>query len=284
MYLILPRQHRQGVWLMKRTILSLMASGIKNLGFLLFICAWAPPLLFAQSPLNQPPVLASENPAPPVDLRVDKNLVLVPVSVLDKEDRPVAGLDRSDFRVFDDKAERSIESFSMEDGPVAVGLVFDTSGSMRENLRNARVAARAFFSAANPGDQFFLVEVSDTSGLTVPLTHDPRQIEARLVSAESRGQTPLLDAIYLGLNEIKKSKMSRKALLVISDGLDNHSRHTQREVQQLVRESDALVYAIRVYDPLDAPDKTAEIMTGQNLLQEIAEQTGGREYTAGLPQ
>ena len=207
MYLILPRQHRQGVWLMKRTILSLMASGIKNLGFLLFICAWAPPLLFAQSPLNQPPVLASENPAPPVDLRVDKNLVLVPVSVLDKEDRPVAGLDRSDFRVFDDKAERSIESFSMEDGPVAVGLCFQHQRQHARESAQRAGGCQGVLLAGQPRRSVFLVQVSDTSGADG--SSDPRPApEPSLAGVrESRGQTPLLDAaIYLGLTRSRNQK------------------------------------------------------------------------------
>ncbi len=238
----------------------------KILHFLIVVaCASALSVLFAQD----------------ANMRVDKKLVLVPVSVLDREERPVPGLERSNFRVFDDKAEQPIESFSMDDGPVAVGVVFDTSGSMGLKLRYSRMAARAFFSTANPGDEFLLVEVSDTPTLAVPLTSDPERIEARLDLAISKGKTPLLDAVYLGLNEIGKSKKSRKALLVISDGLDNRSRRTEREVQQLVRESDALIFAIRIYDPLDPPDKLADVMTGPNLLKEIAEQTGGREDTVG---
>jgi len=245
--------------------------------FLVVACASALSILFAQDLFEQP----ARSARPDANIRVDKKLVLVPVSVLDRENRPVPGLERTNFRVFDDKTEQAIESFSMEDGPVAVGGVFDTSGSMGLKLRYSRMAARAFFATANPSDEFLLVEVSGTPTLAVPLTNDPERIETRLDLAKSKGSTPLLDAVYLGLNEIKKSKKSRKALLVISDGLDNHSRHTEREVQQLARESDALIYAIRIYDPLDPPDKLADVMAGPNLLKEIAEQAGGREYTVG---
>jgi Ca-activated chloride channel homolog len=220
---------------------------------------------------------------PGASIRVDKKLVLVPVSVLDKENRPVPGLERSNFRVFDDKAEQAIETFSMDDGPVAVGLVVDTSGSMSFGLklRHSQMAVRAFLATANPEDEFFLVELSDTPTLAVPLINDPHQIEAGLALAKSRGKTPLLDAVYFGLSEIGKSRKSRKALLVISDGGDNHSRHTEREVEDLARESDALIYAIRIYDPLDAPDRLADVLARPNLLKEIAEQAGGREYTVG---
>jgi Ca-activated chloride channel homolog len=254
---------------------------MKKTGLLAFAVS-ALPILFAQDLIEQRPGLAGEQSGAGANIRVDKKLVLVPVSVLDRENRPVAGLERSSFRVFDDKAERAIESFSMEDGPVAVGLVFDTSGSMGLKLRNSRAAVQAFLATANPGDEFLLVEVSDAPELAVPLTNDPDRIETRLALAESRGTTPLLDAIYTGLNGIKKSNKSRKALLVISDGLDNHSRHTEREVQELARESDAMIYAIRIYDPLDPPDKTADVMAGRNVLKEIAEPTGGRAYTVGF--
>lgn len=254
---------------------------MRKTGFLIFAWVSALSILFAQNLIERRPGPAGEQSAPGANIRVDKKLVLVPVSVLDRENRPVAGLERSNFRVFDDKAEQAIESFSMEDGPVAVGLVFDTSGSMGLKLGNSRAAAKAFFATANPGDEFLLVEVSDAPALSVPLTNDPDRIQTRLASAKSSGTTPLLDSIYVGLHEIKKSNKSRKALLVISDGLDNHSRHTEREVQELARESDALIYAIRIYDPLGPPDKTADVMAGPNLLKEIAEPTGGREYTVG---
>jgi Ca-activated chloride channel homolog len=225
------------------------------------------------------PVTDSSRPG--ANLRMDKNLVLEPVSVLDNQNRPVTGLDRSNFRVFDDKVEQPIESFSKDDEPIAVGLVFDTSGSMGRKLSESRMAVKAFFETANPEDEFLLVEFSDTPRLAVPLTKDPRQIETRLTSSKSRGKTALLDAIYFGLNEIKKSKKSRKALLVISDGGDNHSRYREREVQELVRESDVLIYAIGIYEPWDSLDRTPEELAGPSLLKEIAEQTGGREYSAG---
>ena len=212
---------------------------------------------------------------------MDKNLVLEPVSVVDSENRPVAGLEKSNFRVFDDKVEQTIESFSTEDEPVAVGLVFDTSGSMDQNLRESRLAAKAFFETANPEDEFLLVEFSDTPTLAVPLTNDAHQIETRLDLTKSRGKTALLDAIHLGLTEIKKSKKSRKALLVISDGGDNHSRYREREIQDLVRESDVLIYAIGIYEPWDLLDRTPEELAGPGLLKEIAEQTGSREYSVG---
>jgi len=158
-------------------------------------------------------------------LRANKDLVLVPVSVIDQRDHPVIGLEQKNFRIFDGRKEQRVESLSMVDEPLAVGLVFDTSRSIGPKLRSSRVAAKAFLDSANPEDEFLLVEFNDRPTLSVPLTNDPSLIQTRLAATESKGRTALLDAIYLGLSEIKKSKKSRKALLVISDGGDNHSRH-----------------------------------------------------------
>ncbi len=165
------------------------------------------------------------------NLRVDTSLVLVPVTVCDPLNRPVTGLEKEHFRVFDDKIEQNITHFSMDDEPVAVGLVFDVSGSMGPKLIKSRQAAAAFFRTANPEDEFFLVEFNDAPKLAVPLTASVEEIQNRLTFSQSKGRTALLDAIMLALNEMKKSKKNRKALLIICDGGDNSSRYTENEVR-----------------------------------------------------
>src|SRR6516164_3179843 len=168
---------------------------------------------------------------PRTDLRVDSNLVLVPVEVSDPLNRPVSGLEKSDFHVFDEKVEQTIVSFAMEDDPIAIGLVFDTSASMGEEIRESRFAANEFFKTANPGDEFCLVVFDSAPRLVVPLTEDPREINYQLMFTKSSGSTALIDAIYLALNQMKKSHKSRKALIVISDGGENNSRFTPSELQ-----------------------------------------------------
>src|ERR1700677_4854139 len=156
---------------------------------------------------------AAQRRAAEARLRVDANLVLVPVSVCDPMNRPVTGLEKEHFKVFDDKVEQTVTHFAMDDEPVDVGLVFDVSGSMGNKLRRSRMAASAFFKTANPEDQFFLVEFNDQPKLMVPLTSDTGQIQNQLTFAQSKGRTALLDAIFLALHEMKKSTKSRKALL-----------------------------------------------------------------------
>jgi VWFA-related protein len=220
----------------------------------------------------------SQDPLEKPTLRVDTNLVLVPVSVNDALNRPVSGLEKENFRLYDEKIEQTISQFAMDDEPVAVGLVFDTSGSMGDKLKRSRMAAREFFKTANPEDEFFLVEFDNAPRLEVPLTRDTGRIETQLVFSRSRGSTALLDAIYLALHEMKKSKLNKKALLVISDGGDNHSRYSVAEVRNVVRESNTLIYSIGVFGGYGS----AEEIGGPSLLSHISEETGGRLYEANV--
>jgi len=244
------------------------------------------PLLLCPSPLpGQVAITPRHGAAPPLDvklptanLRIDSNLVLVPVSVCDPMNRPVTGLEKEHFKVFEDKVEQRVTHFSMEDEPLSVGLVFDTSGSMGTKLRRSRLAAAEFFKSANPEDDFFLVEFSEQPKLVVPLTQDSQEIQNHLAFAPSKGRTALLDAILLAMHEMKKSTKNRKALLIISDGGDNCSRYSETEVRDLVRESDVLVYALGIYEPYSARGRSPEELAGPDLLAEMAEQTGGRHF------
>jgi VWFA-related protein len=220
-----------------------------------------------------------EESQPPANLRVDTNLVLIPVSVSDPLNRPVTGLERENFRVYEDKQERKITAFSMEDEPVAVGLVFDTSGSMGDKLRQSRMAAHTFFRTSNPEDEFFLVEFDSSPRLAVPLTSNAGAIENQLVFTRSKGSTALLDGLMLALHEMRKSKKNKKALLVISDGGDNNSRYTEAEIKGVLAETDCLVYAIGVFES-NLAGRAPEEVGGADLLAKIAESTGGRLYPA----
>ncbi|HWC97843.1 MAG TPA: VWA domain-containing protein [Candidatus Sulfopaludibacter sp.] len=207
-------------------------------------------------------------------LRVKSDLVLVPVTVSDCREHPVQGLTKESFRVFDNGVEQTITHFSKDDAPISIGLVFDTSGSMRFRLDRSRLAAEAFFHAANPEDEFFLVDFANTPTLSVPLTRDVSAIEERIASAHSVGPTALLDAIYLALNEMRKSHLPRKAILVVSDGGDNDSRYTLNELRRALRESDVVIYSIGVFSRHAA--KSKEEAAGPGLLRSLSESTGGR--------
>jgi Ca-activated chloride channel homolog len=226
----------------------------------------------------RPKAPAANGILPKADIRVDTTLVLIPVTVTDPLNRFVTGLEKENFRIFEDKVEQDISQFSSEDAPLSVGIVFDCSGSMGSKLLMSRKAVAQFFKTANPEDEFFLVEFSDRAELAIKFTTSLEEIQNRLTFTQSRGKTALLDAVYLGLHEMKKGKNARKALLIISDGGDNNSRYTETEVKNLVREADVQIYAMGIFEPAASRGRTAEEMGGPTLLSEIAEQTGGRHF------
>jgi Ca-activated chloride channel homolog len=212
------------------------------------------------------------------NIRVDSTLVLIPVTVTDPYNRFVTGLEKENFKIFEDKKEQDIVQFSSEDAPLSVGVVFDCSGSMGSKMEKSRLAVTQFFKTANPEDEFFLVQFNDTASLVEPFTRNLEEIQNRLTFTQSRGRTALLDAIYLALHEMKKAQNPRKALLVISDGGDNSSRYTETDIKNLVKEADVQIYAIGIYEPIASRSRTPEELSGPGLLTEISEQTGGRQY------
>jgi VWFA-related protein len=211
--------------------------------------------------------------------RSDTTLVLVPVAVTDTSNRYVLGLDKENFHIFEDGVEQTIKHLSNEDAPLSVGLIVDVSGSMGTKLTTSRQAVREFLKTLNAGDEAFLVEVSDQAEVTVHLTQDPLAIEKKLGGATSGGLTALLDAVHIGLQEMKSAKNPRKALLVISDGGDNNSKYTSTQIQDLVREADVQIYAMGVFEPFTF-GLTASEMSGPRVLSEISSQTGGRALAA----
>jgi len=228
-------------------------------------------------PRFRPAVSTGQTLLPKADIRVDSALVLVPAQVTNVFGTPITDLHKGDFRVFEDGVEQPITKFSREDAPLSIGLVFDISGSMRNKIKKATEAAAAFFKTSNQQDEFFLVEFSDRPKLTVPFTSDPDEVYDRIAHTKPFGRTSLLDAIHLAMGEMKHAQNTRKALVVVSDGGDNRSRHTEREIKNAMLESDVEVYAMGIFDE-DAPKHSLEEQKGPKLLEELADQTGGREY------
>jgi Ca-activated chloride channel homolog len=212
--------------------------------------------------------------------RVD--LVLVPVTVADEMDRQIIGLDKENFQVFDNKDLQLVEQLSSEDSPVTLAVVLDTSGSMASSgkLEKAQEAVLEFLNSSNPQDEFLLISVADNPELKTDFTTSIETVQSSLISAMAGGSTALLDSVYLALSQMKNAKYARRALLIISDGGDNHSRYSEREVLQLVKESDVIIYSIGVYDRSFA---TEEERLGPQLLAGFSEVTGGRLFTIDDP-
>lgn len=209
-------------------------------------------------------------------LKTDVKLVLVPVSVSDPMQRLVTGLRADNFQLFEGKKPQEIRHFSSEDVPVSIGIVLDASGSMRDKMGRVREAVHQFCEAANPQDEFFMIAFSDQPRVLADFTSSPEDLEKELLFTQPKGRTALLDAIYMGLQKMKEARYGKKALLIISDGGDNHSLYGEKEVKAAAKESDVMIYAIGTFDRY-VP--TPEESRGPALLAEIAESTGGRAFT-----
>lgn len=218
---------------------------------------------------------AALNARPGSMIRMNVDMVLVPVTVTDPMNRLVTGLEKTDFRIYENNGQQNIKSFSSEDAPVSVGIIFDLSGSMTSKLMRAREAILQFIKTANPQDEFFVIGFNDRPELIEDFTNSVEDIEARLATVHSGHRTALLDAIYYGVAKMRSARHERKALLIVSDGGDNRSRYTEGEVRSQVRESDVEIYAMGIFDPYAA---TPEERTGPLLLNELCEETGGRMF------
>lgn len=212
-------------------------------------------------------------------IQVNVNMVVVGITVTDPYDRIVTGLEKSNFQVSDEKVPQEIVTFSTEDAPISVGMVFDSSGSMSDKIENSKEAALQFFKTSNPEDEFMLIDFNERPDLISNFTSKFEKLQDRLLFIKSGGRTALLDAIYMGLNEMKQARSSRKALLVISDGGDNHSRYTENEIKRAVKESDAQIYAVAVLEPLASRGRTPEEASGPSLLADLSEISGGRMFS-----
>ena len=198
-------------------------------------------------------------------IRVDVNLVLIPVTVTDSYERPVRGLQKSDFHLFEDGVERQISQFFSQETPISIGIVFDASASMKGKMEQSLQAVREFLKMSLPGDEFFLTKFNDRPEPVFGFTSVATDIEQSLPSIQPGGWTALCDAIYLGVHQMKHATHTRKVLLILSDGGDNNSRYTGREIKQLVQESDVRIFSISILDR-------------SPWLDAIAEESGGRAF------
>ena len=208
-------------------------------------------------------------------IRMDVDLVLIPVTITDPMNRLVTGLEQDDFFVYENNSLQKVRTFATEDAPVSIGIIMDLSGSMTSKLIRSRDSILQFMKTANPQDEFFVIGFNDRPELIEDFTSSIEDIEARLQTVRSGRRTALLDAIYYGMDKMKLAKQERKALLVVSDGGDNRSRYTEGEVKAQVRESDVEIYSIGIFDPY-AP--TTEERMGPVLLNDLSEETGGRMF------
>jgi Ca-activated chloride channel family protein len=213
-------------------------------------------------------------------LRVDVDLVLIPATITDPLNRLVTGLEQTNFELFENGQKQDIRHFSSEDAPLSLGVIFDMSGSMNNKIEKAREAVVEFFRTANPQDEFFMVAFSERPEMISDFTSSVEDIQGKLVTTIPKGRTALLDAIYMGLNTMRRAHQQKKALLIISDGGDNHSRYSESEIKSLVKEADVQIYAIGIFD---STPHTEEERAGPSMLATVTDVTGGRTFTIDNP-
>jgi Ca-activated chloride channel homolog len=213
-------------------------------------------------------------------IRKNVELVLVPVTVTDGSNRVVTGLGQQNFQLYEDKHPQPIKHFWKEDAPASVGIVLDISGSMSTKIERARDAVAAMLKVSNPQDEFFLMTFADQPKLVQDFTPSVDDIQSQLPFMRPKGSTALIDAIALAISHMKTARYQRRALVIISDGGDNRSRYTEREVKSLIKEADVLVYSVGVFD---TEFRTLEERLGPQLLADISGMTGGSAYTLDNP-
>jgi Ca-activated chloride channel homolog len=216
-------------------------------------------------------------------LHLDVELALVNITVTDPYDRLVTGLEPENFRVFEDNVEQEIVSFSSEDVPISIGVILDFSGSMANKTGKAKQAALQFLKTANPQDEFFLVGFNDRAQLLSAFNHNVEDLQSRMLIASAKGKTALMDAIYLGISQMRAANNGKRALLIISDGGDNNSRYNEKDIKRLVKEANTQLYSIGIFDQPEYRGRTLEELNGPTLLNELTELTGGRSFAVENP-
>ena len=196
-------------------------------------------------------------------IKVDIDLVMVNVAVTDSENHVITDLKPENFQLFEDKVEQKIQYFSSEVAPLSLGIVFDISHSMEDKLELARAAAVRFLETGTPEDEYFLIEFSNRAELAADFTSDISRLRDQLSLKSAAGATALYDAVYLGLSKVKAGTNPKKALLLITDGEDNHSRYSRANIREFLRESDVQIFVIDL---------------GRALVGDLAEMTGGHSF------
>jgi Ca-activated chloride channel family protein len=221
--------------------------------------------------------LAADQP-PPAQFRADANVVLINATVLDRNSRPVRGLSRDCFRLFEGQTEQTIEYFGEDETPLSLAIVLDTSGSMNGKIAGARKVLSAVLEMSNVEDEFSLITFAERPEVVVPWTADAGEIQNRVLMTAPRGRTSLLDAVHLGLNGMRRAKNPRRAIVILSDGGDNYSRYSETQLSRVLEEANVQIYAVEMMDAPLLHDLTEEEMAGPDLLRRLCDRAGGQYF------
>lgn len=233
------------------------------------------PALFLGLWAAAPAVLPQQHDVPQI-LTIKTDLVTLSVTVVDRHGALVPGLRVEHFTVFDNGEPRTIEFFTSDDLPATIGLIVDSSGSMRGRRAEVSSAAEAFIAMRHPLDEFFSLNFNDVvwPGLPpgVDFTDEARRLRVALSAAPAEGRTALYDAVDRGMRHLERGTRDRKALIVVSDGGDNASRLPLDDVVDHARLANVSIYTLTLFDPDNRDARPA-------VLKTLARETGGRVFT-----
>jgi Ca-activated chloride channel family protein len=208
---------------------------------------------------------------------VNTDLITFTVTVTDTYGRYVSGLSKNAFTITDNKKPQEITYFSDDDSPVSVGVIFDVSGSMSgDKIRRARDALSKFIQTSHDSDEYFLIAFNSRAQLLLDKTRDGNAVLDKLTFVQTKSNTALYDACYLGVEKVQRGAHPKRALLLISDGQDNNSRYTFNELRRLLKESDVTLYGIGILGGSDAGSSLG--MEGQGILDELSSVSGGKAF------
>lgn len=208
---------------------------------------------------------------------VNTDLITLTVTVTDTYGRYVSGLSKKAFTILDEKQPQEITFFSDDDSPVSVGVIFDVSGSMSgEKIKNAREALSKFIQTSHNSDEYFLIAFNSRAQLLLDKTRDGNAVLDKLTFVQTKNNTALYDACYLGVEKVQRGLHPKRALLLISDGQDNNSRYTFNELRRLLKESDVVLYGVGILSGGDSGSALG--MEGQGILDELASVSGGKAF------
>lgn len=208
---------------------------------------------------------------------VNTDLITLTVTVTDTYGRYVSGLSKNAFAILDEKQPQEITYFSDDDAPVSVGILFDVSGSMSgDKVKKARDALAKFIQTSHNSDEYFLIGFNSRAQLLIDKTRDGDAVLDKLTFVQTRGNTALYDACYLGVEKVQRGTHPKRALLLISDGQDNNSRYTFDNLRRLLKESDVVLYGVGILSGGDASSSLG--MEGQGILDELSNVSGGKAF------
>jgi Ca-activated chloride channel family protein len=214
-------------------------------------------------------------------IKLGTELVSVRVTVTDQSGRAIDGLNKGDFRIYEDKIEQPVSFFSDEDSPASIGIVFDVSSSMSgAKIMRAKEALARFIQTSHEQDEYFVISFNSSPHLLLDGARDGQAVLDQFNSVRPNGETALYDAIFLGIEKVSQGKYPKRAIILISDGEDNHSRRTSEQIRQRLQEADVAVYAIGIAGNYPSP-KSSVTANGPFLMNKLASVSGGRSFWPG---